>query len=195
MPLDRIVQLDINGGEPSSSKNYLNIIKNLPPNIKSIRLNTNCSSVITELGELSDKGIKVTVTVSFDGTRSVHEYVRWPIKWEKYYQNLLEYKAMNLSELNLWTTVNALNVCDLDNMFSFAEEHNINHSYAFLDFPDELNIKYENKFTLKAKHLLKHKKSLPIIEKCAVESNNQKELDIFLEKQNKIRSINYTFEP
>ena len=35
LPLDRIVHLDINGGEPSHSKNYRHILANLPSNIKS----------------------------------------------------------------------------------------------------------------------------------------------------------------
>ena len=140
LPLDRIVHLDINGGEPSASKNYKDILANLPKNIKSVRLNTNCSTVLEELIPLTNRGVHVTVTVSLDGIGSVHDFVRWPIKWEKFYKNLMTYKAMPI-QLNLWTTVSALNVDDLPNIIEFAKQHNIDHSYAYLKSPAELDVK------------------------------------------------------
>ena len=140
LPLNRIVHLDINGGEPSASKNYKDILANLPKNIKSVRLNTNCSTVLEELIPLTNRGVHVTVTVSLDGIGSVHDFVRWPIKWEKFYKNLLAYKAMPI-QLNLWTTVSALNVDDLPNIIDFAKQHDIDHSYAYLKSPAELDVK------------------------------------------------------
>ena len=46
LPTDRIVHLDINGGEPSASKNYKQILANLPKNFKSVRINNNCNLII-----------------------------------------------------------------------------------------------------------------------------------------------------
>jgi molybdenum cofactor biosynthesis enzyme MoaA len=128
LPLDRVVHLDINGGEPSASKNYKNILANLPPDIKSVRVNTNCALILDELGDLVKRGVHVTVTVSLDGIGPVYEYVRWPVKWDKFYNNLMKYTEMPI-KLNLWTTVSALNVDDLPNIIAFAKEHNIDHSY------------------------------------------------------------------
>jgi radical SAM protein with 4Fe4S-binding SPASM domain len=144
LPLDRVVHLDINGGEPSASKNYKHILANLPPSIKSVRVNTNCALILNELEDLSKRGVQVTVTVSIDGIGSVYEYVRWPIKWDKFYSNLMKYREMQV-KLNLWTTVSALNVDDLPNIIAFAQEHNIDHSYAYLAEPKELTV--ENKGT------------------------------------------------
>jgi sulfatase maturation enzyme AslB (radical SAM superfamily) len=144
LPLDRIVHLDINGGEPSHSKNYKHILANLPKSIKSIRLNTNCSTVLEELLTLCERGVQVTVTVSLDGIGSVHDLVRWPIKWDKFYANLQRYMAMPV-KLNTWTTVSALNVDDLPNILEFVKEHNLDHSYAYLKEPRELTV--ENKGT------------------------------------------------
>jgi sulfatase maturation enzyme AslB (radical SAM superfamily) len=134
------VHLDINGGEPSHSKNYKHILANLPPNIKSVRLNTNCSTVLEELIPLTERGVQVTVTVSLDGIGAVHDFVRYPIKWDKFYKNLMVYKSMPV-KLNLWTTVSVLNVDDLPNIISFAQEHDIDHSYAYLTTPEELAVK------------------------------------------------------
>lgn len=144
LPLDRVVHLDINGGEPSYSKNYKHILANLPKNIKSVRLNTNCSTVLEELVDLGNRGVHVTVTVSLDGIGPVHDLVRWPIKWDKFYTNLKRYMEMPIT-LNTWTTVSALNVDDLPNILEFVKEHKLNHSYAYLKEPVELAV--ENKDT------------------------------------------------
>jgi sulfatase maturation enzyme AslB (radical SAM superfamily) len=139
LPQDRIVHLDINGGEPSYSKNYKRILANLPPNLKTLRLNTNCSTVLTELTEVADRGIEVTVTVSCDGIGAVHESVRWPLTWTDFYKNLMAYKNMPV-RLNLWTTVSVLNVDDLPNIQAFAQAHGIDHEYAYLQDPEPLAV-------------------------------------------------------
>ena len=139
LPQDRIVHLDINGGEPSYSKNYKKLLANLPPNLKTLRLNTNCSTVLNELVDIANSGIEVTVTVSCDGIGPVHDLVRWPIPWQDFYRNLMAYKTMPV-RLNLWTTVSILNVDDLSNIQQFAHDHGVDHSYAFLKNPAELSV-------------------------------------------------------
>lgn len=181
LPLDRVVHLDINGGEPSASKNYQDVLQNIPPNIKSIRINTNCSTVISEISKLINRGINVTVTVSLDGIEAVHDYVRWPIKWDKFYKNLMTYKNLGIQELNTWTTVSALNIGDFDNILKFVKDHKLNHSYALLQDPAVLNVKYSNTNTLPFKDVLPGQ--------VAVDTNNQLELDTFIAKQNTLRGI------
>jgi molybdenum cofactor biosynthesis enzyme MoaA len=143
LPQERIRHLDINGGEPSYSKNYKRLLKNLPPNLRTLRLNTNCNVVLDELTDIVDKGIEVTVTVSCDGIGPVHELMRWPITWDNFYKNLMTYKTMPV-KLNLWTTVSVLNVNDLPNIQAFAQKNNIDHSYAYLKTPFELSVENTN---------------------------------------------------
>jgi sulfatase maturation enzyme AslB (radical SAM superfamily) len=139
LPQQRIVHLDINGGEPAYSKNYKTILKNLPPNLQTLRLNTNCSTVLYELEDIVDRGIAVTVTVSCDGIGPVHELMRWPITWQTFLNNLMIYRSMPV-KLNLWTTVSVLNAEDLANIQAFASEHGIDHSWAYLKNPKELSV-------------------------------------------------------
>ena len=139
LPRDRIVHLDINGGEPSYSKNYRSVLSDLPPNLRTLRLNTNCSTVLTELADIAQRGIRVTVTVSCDGIGPVHELLRWPVPWPSFFDNLMIYKAMPV-DLNLWTTVSVLNVDDLPNIQAFAKEHSIDHSWAYLHSPWQLSV-------------------------------------------------------
>lgn len=139
LPQERIHHLDINGGEPSYSKNYKKLLKNLPPNLKTLRLNTNCSTVLSELVDIANSGVEVTVTASCDGIGPVFELARWPITWQTFYDNLMTYKTMPV-KLNLWTTVSVLNVDDLANIQTFARENGIDHSYAYLKTPVELSV-------------------------------------------------------
>jgi sulfatase maturation enzyme AslB (radical SAM superfamily) len=181
LPVNRIVKLDINGGEPSASKNYLNVLQNLPPNVKEVRINTNCSSIIDEIEHLIKRGIKVVVTVSLDGIEETHDLVRWPIKWDKFYNNLIVYKNMPGVELNTWTTVSALNIHNFTAIQQFVTTNQINHSYAFLHDPDPISIKYTNTLTSPYKSLF------PDI--VAVDKDNQIELDEFIKKQKELRGL------
>jgi hypothetical protein len=49
------------------------------------------------------------------------------------------YKTMPV-QLNLWTTVSRLNQHDLINIQTFAQEHGIDHSWAYLKQPWELAV-------------------------------------------------------
>jgi sulfatase maturation enzyme AslB (radical SAM superfamily) len=147
LPLSRVVHLDINGGEPSASKNYRYLLKNLPPSVTSVRINTNGSMVIDELQDLLQRGITVTVTVSLDGIGRMHDYVRWPIKWENFERNLQAYKRMGLSNLNTWTTVRSLNIGDFKNILAYTKDQDLDHSWALLEQPSVLHVKYNNHLT------------------------------------------------
>jgi sulfatase maturation enzyme AslB (radical SAM superfamily) len=193
LPQHRIVHLDLNGGEPTASPNYKRILANLPSTVESVRINTNCSIILPELEAVVARGVRVIVTVSFDGVGDVHDYVRWPIKWDTFVANLMRYKSLPV-ELNLWTTVNALNVGDLENIFAFVDQHNFDHSWAFLDHPHELNPEFANSFTLGAQMILANSTDTrlhPIAERIAIKNNNQVRLDAYIRRQDLLRRIDY----
>jgi len=147
LPLSRVVHLDINGGEPSASRNYRHILKNIPPSVTSVRINTNCSQVIPEIAGLLERGIHVTVTVSLDGLGPIHDYVRWPIKWKNFERNLDIYTGLGIQALNTWTTVSSLNIGNLKNIIMYTKDRGLDHSWALLEQPDILNVKYSNHLT------------------------------------------------
>lgn len=186
LPLERVVHLDINGGEPSASKNYRYILANLPKNVKSVRVNTNCGIVLEELKDLCLRGVQVTVTVSLDGIGAVHDYVRWPIPWDKFYNNLMQYASMPV-QLNLWTTVSALNVGNFTNILEFVQTNNFDHSWALLKEPVELDIRYKNNFTLSALEQKDH----PLASMIATDKDNTEEIYSYIHKQDALRNINY----
>ena len=197
LPQDRILEVDVNGGEPTASKNYKKILADLPSNTKIVRMNTNCSRMIKELEVILKNRAMVIVTLSFDGVGDVHDYVRWPIKWKNYTKTVLAYKNLQkqypLLKLNFWTTVSSLNVANLPNILDYTTEHGIDHDWAFLNDPDALNVKYKNKFTTTAKEKLANS-SYPvckdIADKIAIAEDNSEKLDLFIKRQDYIRKIN-----
>jgi organic radical activating enzyme len=199
LPQNRIVEVDVNGGEPTASPNYKKLLKNLPTSVKIVRINTNGSRIITEVEELLKKEIRVIITLSFDGTKNIHDYTRWPILWEDYKKNVAKYvelrKQYTTLRLNFWTTVSCLNVGDLRNIINYAKTVGIDHAYGFCIQPSPLDIRYINKLTLGAKQQLLStgdKMLSAITTKCGFFNiNNSVELKSFINSQDVLRKINF----
>jgi sulfatase maturation enzyme AslB (radical SAM superfamily) len=185
LPLDRVIELDVNGGEPTSSKNYKKLLKNLPDNIKIVRMNTNGSRMISELEDVLERNIMVIVTMSLDGIGDVHDYTRWPIKWDNYKKTVDAYqklqKTYKLLQLDMWTTVSCLNVKTLPDIINFAKNKGIPHDWAFLHRPSVLNVRYTNQFTLKAKQISP--------DEIAIDDDNTQQLNEFINRQDYLRGI------
>jgi len=198
-PQDRICEVDVNGGEPTASPNYKKLLKNLPASVKIVRINTNGSKIIGELEELLSQGIRVIVTLSFDGVGDVHDYVRWPVVWKNFDNNVKKYIALRKEysnlRLNFWTTVSSLNVGDLKNIVDYATQQKIDHAYGFCIRPNVLDIRHENKFTVIAKEKLintNNKLLISIANKCcSFKKNNDIELKKFISSQDNLRNIDY----
>ena len=197
LPLDQIVQLDITGGEPSNSKNVRELLVNLPVNVKKIRINTNASGFMDELLDVVNRGIDVEITISLDGIGPVFEYIRWPAKWNKFTKVLAQYKQFALDNtgkvsLNMWTTLNILNVNDFENILSFVKEHNISHEFSMLSTPFELNAVFQNKLTLIAKEKFTNSNNSKVqllSSLIASSTDNQETLEQFIIKQDLLRNI------
>ena len=185
LPLHRVLEVDVNGGEPTASKNYKKVLKDLPSNTKIVRMNTYGSRTIKEVEHILEKGIMVIVTMSLDGIDRIHDYTRWPIKWSDYKNTVDSYKKLQakhrLLHLDFWTTVSCLNIADLPNIKKFAKDCDAPHDWAFLKGPDVLNVKYKNVFTKRATSLYPTE--------IAIDSDNQTELDKFIIKQDRLRGI------
>lgn len=199
LPQDRIVEVDVNGGEPTASPNYKKLLMNLPGATKIVRINTNGSRIVAEIEQLLEKEMRVIITLSLDGTRAVHDYARWPILWRDYTKNVIRY--LKLKErykrlrLNFWTTVSCLNVGDLENIINYAREVKIDHAYGFCIEPGPLDIRYVNELTTKAREqLLSTDNELlsAIANRCgSLGIDNSLELKSFINSQDILRKISF----
>lgn len=185
LPQDRIIELDVNGGEPTASKNYRKILSQLPDNVKIVRMNTNGSRMIAEIEDVLKKDIMVIVTMSLDGIGDVHDYTRWPIKWHDYKKTVDAYQQLQkhyrLLQLDMWTTVSCFNIRTLPEIINFAKNKGIPHDWSFLRQPNVLDVRHKNKFTRRAKHISPSE--------IAVAEDNSKDLDEFIKKQDTLRGI------
>lgn len=185
VPMDRVVELDINGGEPTASVNYQQLLKNLPKSVRILRVNTNGRRVLPNLEPILFSGVHVILTLSLDGTKKIHDYVRWPVTWAQYQLTVDRYRKLADQHYNLklqsWTTLHALNIADYENIKKYSQDQGLKHSWAYLENPAPLCLRYTNKMTLAAKHFDP--------EFIATGSNNQQDLDDFISVQDKLRGI------
>ena len=196
IPQDQILEVDVNGGEPTASKHYKKLLANLPHNTKIVRMNTNGSRMIKELETILKQRIMVIVTLSLDGVENVHDYVRWPIKWKKYISNVANYQNLQKQfpnlKLNTWTTVSALNILDLPRIFDYVLENNLEHDWALLNSPTVLDVKYKNIFTETAKNKLSkstYAECKKLAKRISIDSDNTEQLRSFIQKQDYLRKI------
>ncbi len=185
IPIHRVIEIDINGGEPTASPNYQDLLENLPHRVKILRVNTNGSKILPNLEKILDRGIHVIITLSLDGVGSVHDYVRWPIMWNNYCSTVERYhdlknKFDNLT-LQAWTTVHALNLGNFHIIESWANSQELKHSWAYLDEPRPLNVRYSNNMTVP------YKSFDP--DNVAIDQDNQQDLNQFIIYQDQLRSI------
>lgn len=186
VPMSQVHELDINGGEPTTSPNYLRLLENLPASVKILRLNTNGSRVLNNIESILDRGIHVIVTLSLDGTGKIHDYVRWPILWSNYQTTVNKYCSLSVNYRNLklqtWTTLHSLNIADFDNIQAYSKSQGLDHSWAYLESPRALNLRYANTMSKAMKHFDP--------DRIAVDIDNQEELDKFIAAQDRLRNIN-----
>lgn len=190
IPQDRIVEVDVNGGEPTASKNYKKLLSNLPPSVRIVRINTNGSRTIPEVETLLTNNIMVIITLSLDGIGQVHDYVRWPILWSHYSKTVDAYlelqKKHKLLRLDFWTTVSCLNVADLATIQKYAVEKGIPHAWSCLTDPAVYDVRYKNKFTDHAKTIVTDPAITSVI---GTKENNNKKLDLYINLQDSLRKI------
>ena len=183
LPLDQIVEIDINGGEPSISVNYNDLLDNIPENVKIIRINTNGCKRIKQLPALLARKIKIIITVSLDGLNQVHDYARYPVKWTDFSSNLQYYNQLSKEEkmlnLDTWTTVSVLNIQQLPLIQEYCKDYDISHEFALLEHPSVMNVRYSNWFTLQAQDVIPGK--------VAIDRDNTVELDAFLGLEEAVR--------
>jgi len=196
VPIDRVIEIDINGGESTASSNYQQLIDNLPSSVKVLRINTNGSRVLKNLVNLLERKIQIIVTLSLDGTDLVHDYVRWPIKWDQYQQTVNTYLDISRKYSNLkiqaWTTLHTLNAANFPDILNYCDSANIGHSWAYLQQPTELDVKYYNQMSAAARDKLSihhDSRCQEAAEVMATLSDNQFDFDQFVLKQDSLRKI------
>lgn len=125
-----IVSLSLVGGEPLLEKKNFQILETLLEN-----KNYNCfiSFVTNGSVELTAKQIELlkhfknlNICLSIDGTGSVFEYMRYPLKWDRLVHNMGLFKQLG-ADVSVSCMISNLNIYYYSDMIDFFNKHNLNY--------------------------------------------------------------------
>lgn len=111
-------KLYLAGGEPLIIDNFINLIEyisNLDQQPELV-INTNLTSVTDKLKKSLVKIKNLTLTVSIDAYKSVNEYHRWPMRWDKLINNLTWVRENLQCTIQMNSVVDAVSVLNVDRL-------------------------------------------------------------------------------
>lgn len=126
IPLDKVRNILILGGEPFYSDTHLKIlqqIQNVHPNLKTINLMYQTNGSIMPSAEIQNLWTlfnRVTLSVSIDGIGDRFFYLRWPLLWERVEENIKNLISSTDINFQIVYTANPLNVLYLDEVENWA---------------------------------------------------------------------------
>lgn len=136
----------IYGGEPLVNEEVIRYLKflvdsNLSKNIQ-LTLNTNGTIYDKSQLELFNNFKQVDIFLSIDDVDRRFEYQRWPAKWNKINENILNYKKHSNLNLEFYPTVSVLNVVTVDKFLERLSEYDIPITFNnFIHEPKVLSVK------------------------------------------------------
>lgn len=154
--IDRAENLDtiyMLGGEPLVNEFHDEILEYLiktgrAKNI-TVQYNTNLNVDLDRYLEMWSHFKLIDLGISIDGSYETYEYIRWPGRWKKVWNNLLEVSRYNLPNIQpmIATTVQNLNI---DNLYSLITDVRANTNLTFYFIP----ITGYNQLHFTPKHIL-----------------------------------------
>ena len=132
------------GGEPFLVKEFERILDKLiasgvASNI-TFEIVSNLTVLTDSLLEKLSKLRQLLLCASIDGIGDVLEYIRYPAKWADIEANLRRVRVLNNLTLSFSTAVQAYNLTDVVNIFSYCDKNGIDLHTHFLVGPAHLNV-------------------------------------------------------
>jgi hypothetical protein len=131
LDLSNVISVYFNGGEPFMSLDHIKFLTHLinvsDPSKITISYNTNATWPITEeMLNVWKKFKKVHILCSIDGIGDVFEYVRFPGNWQSVSKNLIDFKQITQSnvEIRITPVIGIHNILYIDQLLSWCTEHN-----------------------------------------------------------------------
>lgn len=113
-----------NSGEPMMSPLFepmIDLILKNNPGVK-LMISTNGTRVNDNTLSKLSKIKNLTVKVSIDGYQRVNEFIRYPSKWEDISENIDKFKTLSNAKLMIHSTVQALNLYQLDRLIHWSTD-------------------------------------------------------------------------
>jgi len=144
-----IKHIHLLGGEPliiPEQAELLDLLIELDvaKNIK-LQYNTNITTIGTRWYNTWDKFKSVQVNASIDGVEEFYEYVRWPAKWDKIYNNLKELKIWGdenptSRQIGVHQTLSNLTMPNVERSVEIlVQDLKISMMYINVDYPNSMS--------------------------------------------------------
>jgi len=132
------------GGEPLLDKTHRKLLQyfidqNLSKDIV-LHYNTNGTVFADFLFDYWDQFKTVELSFSIDNIGKQFEYERYGIPWDTVNSNISKYVSNSKYILNLYSTVNALNLASSFSLYKYAKDLNIDIIFQLLEIPKFLSI-------------------------------------------------------
>lgn len=111
------------GGEPLMSKNVYKVFEMVEnPEDKTVRVVTNGTKFVEKFIESTKNFKKVTVNLSLESVEEFNDYLRYPIQWNDFYENVQKFENATNVEVYLTPTYNAINVGRLHELYEYFDD-------------------------------------------------------------------------
>lgn len=144
-------QVSLIGGEPLYEPRNFEIMQKLIDHN-----NTNCFVTMVTNGSVKLKESQIDLLsnltnlnfcLSIDGVGPIHEYLRWPLKWDQLEKNIELYRSLNIDICASYTISN-MNILYYNETVKWFKDNNIRYNHNLVTRPAWFNI---NSLPLKIK--------------------------------------------
>lgn len=113
------------GGEPLIIDQYINLLSYISQQQQQpeIVINTNLTRISTDMQKILEQIKNLTLVISVDAVGSINEYHRWPMKWDKFINNLSWTKNLNCT-IQFNTVIDAISIMNAADLVDI--EHHCN---------------------------------------------------------------------
>ena len=149
--IPNVKHLFLSGGEPLVSKKSLKLIKELSSkdfaNELRLTINTNGDHIDDDMWEVFARFKKTTLLFSVDAVGDKAEYLRYPLNWQKFTDNVKKADELNIY-YEFTTNIHALNLAYVPEIYEWLWSLNLNNlpvhpiKYTFNHRPSYLDVRF-----------------------------------------------------
>ena len=124
--LTTVQRIYVSGGEPTIQNTLVDFLQKCIDEKCTdfeIVINTNAAVVSKRFSKLAKQFSKITFEISIDGFGDINKYIRWPIGWNKFVNNIQTLQDIAQGRISFNTTVSIYNISNLYSIFKFIEDH------------------------------------------------------------------------
>ena len=161
LDFSHVLKAYIAGGEPLLIPKAKQFVESLDPNKTDLVINSNLTRLTDEWVDLIKRFKVKSVTASVEAYSELNEYIRWPMKWKTFEQNLWKLKNADIP-FNFNVCAMNINYFDLEQLMDFMYKFDpYTVSIAEIMSPYEYNFdylrqKHRDRFIEFSKKMLRH---------------------------------------